>query len=150
MRCANPRCFQTAAASPDFAEEESERERDGVCVCVLHQKGVGICVSFSTLSVLSLKVACQGLDWRTSQSGYLSSKTQQWTKGAAYGLILISRLRLLFNFSFIIAASCGRWRLSSPCCLKCQSFASNTMHFIVEWAKSILGATGHLMKVHCA
>ena len=50
---------------------------------------------------------------------------------------------------FIIAASRGGLR-SFPCRLKCQSIASNTMHFIVEWAKSIPGPTGHLMKVHCA
>lgn len=67
------------------------------------------------------------------------------TKGAARRL-MPSRLRLHFLFyhhSFF-------WKAKVVISMSPESIASNAMHFIVEWAKSILGVRGHLLKVHCA
>lgn len=101
-----PRCFQTAAAaSPDFAEEEREREQDGLCICECARWSrlrQSVCVTQQHSLLLSyvdhysppsLKVTSQGPHWRTNRCGRVCrhTKSQGGTKGAAWRLILSRR-----------------------------------------------------------
>lgn len=63
-------------------------------------------------------------------------------------ILLFRKKKLLFCLSLLLP-----WSLGCPVRTaqkQSQSIAPSMMQFIVEWAKSIPRAMGHLIKVHCA